>query len=662
MQQFSGIVYPQNEKKHQFLYQHSLQFHKYGTTFLVSMRILTTIIKKMIHLPRRTKQFLIVCIDAILLFFALWSSYSLRFGSFFVPSEQQVMILLFVPAVTITIFMYMGVYRAVIRYIGEGYIGTVFRAMALTTLIFGSFAYFGELQNLRGVPRTIPLLYLILGTMVVASSRFAARGLLGRATLTGLKRTRVAICGVGNSAHQLISALKNSLDMSPIALIDNDKKNQKAEMLGLPVFSFDQMTELAQEYDVSRIIICSDVLDANARRQVAGKALELDLDVQILPALGDIVSGKHLVSHIRQFNFIDLLGRKSVSPDPDLLAMPITGKSVLVTGAGGFIGSELTRQIFSLNPRRLILFDFSEFALYEINRQICDNPGVVVRAVLGSMANNDDVKKLFADQTIDTVFHVAAYKHVPMLEENVIVGVRNNVLGTLNVVTAARKSGVERFVLISSDKAVLPTNVMGATKRWAELVVQMMGGPQPDDANNMRYCAVRFGNVLNSGGSVVPLFHEQIKNGGPVTVTDAKMTRYFMSVGEATELIIQAASLARGGDVFLLDMGKPIAIMDIARGMIQLAGLSIRDPKNPDGDIEIVEIGKRPGEKIHEQLFYDSDRCIPTRNPKILRGDATKYTRKSVLAALENLETSLAAKDISAVKKILFDYVNESQS
>ncbi len=618
------------------------------------------IIKQLVILPRKLKQIIMVLLDSTTLLLAVWLSYCVRFGKFYIPNDQQLILFAMIPAIAIPVFARLGVYRAIIRFSNDQLYKSILKAMLITTLIWVALAYMGELQNAQGVPRAIPFIFLLIGTFMVASSRFAARALLGRATISRISRERVAIYGVGNSAMQLISVLKDSPDTLPFAILDNNKAIQGTVVSGLPVMHGDSLGNLVEDHGISRIIVCSDAVDSTTRKELVAMSQKLNLTIQILPNPGDIFSGKHLISQIRQFDVQDLLGRKKVPPKPELLSLPVTDKTVLITGAGGSIGSELSRQIVKLKPKRLIVNDVSEFNLYEIERELRNISAVEVVPELGSITDKATVNKLFKNRDIDTVFHVAAYKHVPMLEQNLIVAVQNNIFGTELLVNAAKKANVERFTLISTDKAVHPTNVMGATKRWAEVLVRASSTADTSTdvtALPRKFSAVRFGNVLNSKGSVVPLFHEQIQNGGPLTITDERMTRYFMSIAEASELIIQASSLSEGGDIFLLDMGKPIPIVELARSMIQLAGLSVKDNEHPDGDIEIVEIGKRQGEKLSEELFYFPSECSPTSHPKILRGKSLSQTEALSDDALVRLQEAVDNFDNDAVRKILFGFL-----
>jgi FlaA1/EpsC-like NDP-sugar epimerase len=418
---------------------------------------------------------------------------------------------------------------------------------------------------------------------------------------------------------------------------------------------------LISEYDVKQAILSIPSLTAARRREIVEGMNRHHIKVQSLPALTDLATGKYLVSQIREIEIDDLLGRSSVPPDLDLIKSMIVGRTIMVTGAGGSIGSELCRKIAQWSPQRLVLFEANEFALYRIDRELADKDLAVV-SVLGSVTDAQRVEEAIKEHGVDVLFHAAAHKHVPLVEANALEGIKNNVFGTKTVVDAAYRLGVQNFVLISTDKAVRPTNVMGATKRWAELIVREKAAEALGKNTGQKFCAVRFGNVLGSNGSVVPLFKEQIAQGGPLTLTDRAMTRYFMSIAEAAELIVQAGALSEGGDVFLLDMGEPVLVADLAENMIRLAGFSVRSKENPQGDIEIVEIGKRPGEKLYEELFYDATSSTPTKHSKILRGLSPLGQPDSIVRRTDELASMVANQDEKGARTVLFKLIAERDS
>jgi FlaA1/EpsC-like NDP-sugar epimerase len=401
------------------------------------------------------------------------------------------------------------------------------------------------------------------------------------------------------------------------------------------------------------VIISVATAYATRRQAIFAQLSRFPVKIRTLPAISDLATGKYLVNQLRAIDIDDLLGRSSVPPDPELLRTMIDGRVILVTGAGGSIGSELVRLIAKWNPKKLVLLEANEFALYQIERALGGKTEALVVPVLGSVADDALVRRTLSEHQVQVVFHTAAHKHVPLVEANVLEGVRNNVLGTNVLARAAQEHGVENFVLISTDKAVHPSSVMGATKRWAELIVRHYGSL----SNKGRFCAVRFGNVLGSNGSVLPLFQEQIANGGPVTLTDERMTRYFMSIHEAAELIVQAGGLSEGGDIFLLEMGEPVGIKDLAENMIRLAGLAVRNDANPNGDIAITTIGTRPGEKLTEELFYDPALATRTRQPRILRATSGERMSVDMPAALAELSAALGRQDEAETRRLLFGFI-----
>lgn len=624
---------------------HRVLLNRY-TTWLISM-------------PRARKRFLLGVFDFVILFVALWLSYAIRLGEAFRPGLQQVGLLLAAPAIALPFLYQLGFYRVVVRYLTETTVWTIMKALALSIPLWLAIVYMTEIRGIEGVPRTIPIIYFIIGTALLSGSRLLAKRLLGAAVEDVVNQRRVLIYGAGPVGRQLAAALKLDPRNIPLGFLDDDRGLEGAELVGLRVHSPDKITKLIDSLDVQEIIVCSDAVDSSAKSAIFRRLAKTHVRLSFLPSVASGFGGD-LVSRVRDIGIGDLLGRPMVPPDPAILSAPVAGKVVLVTGAGGSIGSELCRQIVSLNPKALILFELDEFALYEIERALRPKSTGELIPVLGSVTDEKTVRRVFEQHAIDTVFHAAAYKHVPMVEINPINGIANNVFGTWTVAKAAYDAGCDYFVLISTDKAVRPTNVMGATKRWAEIIVRCLASQEAEGAGNRRFCSVRFGNVIGSQGSVVPLFKEQIERGGPLTLTDDKMTRYFMSVSEAAELIIQAASLSQKGEIFLLDMGKPVRIRDLAENMIRLAGLSVKDGGNPDGDIEIEVVGSRPGEKLFEELFYDPQHVEKTIHPKIMYGKRQALETSRVGEALEELRSAVEKGDAQAARDVLFSFIKES--
>lgn len=607
----------------------------------------------LVLMTRPTKQGLMLLADALLLLFAVWAAYSVRLGEWYLPNWSQVLLMAVAPVLAVPIFLRLGLYRSVIRYLGEQALWSVVKAMSLAALLWAALAFMTQMTGLEGVPRAVPLLYWLFGVVLVGGSRFGARWILWFPVRSRFAGRQVLIYGAGNAGRQLADSLRRGRDLFPAGFLDDDVALQGKDMAGLRVYPPDQLLSLTERFDIHDVIVTLPSASSARRREVVAFLKQYPVRVRILPALTDIANGRHLVNMVREVDVGDLLGRDSVAADPTLLGCCITGKAVLVTGAGGSIGSELCRQIAALQPGSLVLLDASEHALYQIHRLLQSVLGCELVPCLGSVGDAGLVSRLLAEHRIATVYHAAAYKHVPMVEANVLEGARNNVLGTLTLANAAFDAGVETFVLISTDKAVRPTNIMGASKRWAELVVQGCARQAAARATGQRFCAVRFGNVLGSSGSVIPLFKEQIAQGGPVTVTDAEVTRYFMSIHEAVQLVIQTGSLASGGEIFLLDMGDPVRILDLARNMIRLAGYTVCDEANPQGDIEIAIVGLRPGEKLYEELLISSTNAVSTAHPKIMKANEPSLDADSLSEQLQQLRKALVDCDEPTVRRLL---------
>ncbi len=451
----------------------------------------------------------------------------------------------------------------------------------------------------------------------------------------------------------MAAALRQGREFFPAGFLDDDVALHGKDVGGLRVYAPHQLPSLVERFDIHDVIVTLPSASSARRREVVSFLEQYPVRVRILPALVDIANGRHLINMVREVDIGDLLGRDPVAADPALLGRCITGKAVLVSGAGGSIGAELCRQIAVLRPARLVLLEASEHALYQVDRALRAMADFEIVPCLGSVGDARLLTGLLGNHGIETVYHAAAHKHVPLVEINALEGVRNNVLGTWTLAEAAYAAGVETFVLISTDKAVRPANIMGTTKRWAELIVQSMAERAAAEGRAQRFCAVRFGNVLGSSGSVIPLFREQIAAGGPVTVTHAEVTRYFMSIHEAVELVIQAGSLAHGGEIFLLDMGEPVRIADLARNMIRLAGYSLRDATHPQHDIEIIYTGLRPGEKLFEELLIASSKALPTAHPKIMRADEPCMTQAALQSAVIRLREGVQVGDEAVVRSVL---------
>lgn len=610
------------------------------------------------ELPRSWKRLILMAFDAAAIVFVLWLSYSLRLGTHFLPSSKQLLLMALAPVVALPVFYRMGLYHAVIRHLPERAVWPIFQAMSLATLLWLAILFLAEVTRFGELPRSIPVFYWLLGTILATAGRFGAKYVLTRPVRHNARSNVVVIYGAGAAGAQLADALRSHGNNYVAAFIDDKESLQGRDVAGVRVHKPANLGALIEEFGVQEVLVSLSSASTARRQKILADLSKHPVKIRALPAINDLVAGKYLVSQLREIDIDDLLGRSSVPADPDLLRQMLDRKIILVSGAGGSIGSELTKLIVKWRPAKLVLLEANEFALYQIERVLRPNTEVPVVPVLGSVTDEVLVYRTLKEHGVQVVFHAAAHKHVPLVEINALEGVRNNVFGTEVIARAAHDLGVDHFVLISTDKAVRPTNVMGATKRWAEFIVSHYGA-KAQEARGAHFCIVRFGNVLGSNGSVVPLFKEQIASGGPVTLTDERMTRYFMSIHEAAELIVQAGALSRGGDVFLLDMGEPIHIRELAENMIRLAGLTLRTEKHPEGDIEIGVVGQRPGEKLYEELFYDPASAQRTGHPKVLRGTGGDRSRGEVEVALRKLGDAVREQNEPEVRRLLFEYIAE---
>jgi FlaA1/EpsC-like NDP-sugar epimerase len=605
-------------------------------------------------LGRRSKQLVMVLADVIAMPAALFSALTLRYGGFAHDISASGWLYAATVATTVPVFLRMGLYRAVIRFLGVHAVVAIALGVGFSTVSIAGLDRFVLGDN---VPPEVFVSYFALAMLYVCGTRFGARELLRRSVGSA---ERVAIYGAGAAGAQLCSSLATSAQFRPVALLDDNVSLIGARVGGKRVMSPDKLRELRRRYGVKLVLLALPSASRRRRSEIIELLTAQDFKVQTVPDIREIVSGHARLEEVRDIDVHDLLGRDPVPPNPALLSACVRGKSVLVTGAGGSIGSELCRQILDLLPRRLVLFEVSELALYEIERELrsrnkaLDNRVELV-ALLGNAHHKQRVREIMTTFGVQTVYHAAAYKHVPIVEHNMIEGIHNNIFATLNTAEAAMECRVETFVLISTDKAVNPTNVMGCTKRVAEMVLQSM---QQRGHGNTRFCMVRFGNVLESSGSVVPLFREQIREGGPVTVTHPDVIRYFMTIPEAAQLVIQAGSMGSGGDVFVLDMGSPVRIADLAKRMIQLAGYTLRDEKHPEGDIEIRFTGLRPAEKLFEELLIGKN-VTGTEHPRILRAMEQSLTWEQIRHVLDDLAQCSIRFDCERAREVLLRAVPE---
>jgi FlaA1/EpsC-like NDP-sugar epimerase len=607
-------------------------------------------------LPRGAKKLLFVCFDVLALIAVLWLSFSLRLNSFFIPNREQALLMLAAPAIALPVFVRLGLYRSVLRYLPERAIWTMLGAVTIAAAAWVCLAFLTQTTGLEGVPRSVALFYWLLGGVVIVGSRFGAKWLFWAHPLLPAAAPRTLIYGTGNPAMQLANALVSSRQRNVIGFVSDDANLTGLDLLGLRVYPMSGLESVVANFGVNEIIVTTPLPTGAVQRELVARFSALPIKFRILPAIADLAAGKYSIGDVRDIDIDDLLRRSAVPADPELMRGVVDGRVILITGAAGSIGSALSRTVAKLNPGKLILMDFNEHGLYQINREIAASASFPILPVLGSVTDAALVRQILGENRIETIYHCAAFKHVSMVEANCLEGVRNNVIGTWTIAEAAYECGVRNFILISSDKAVRPASAMGATKRWSEFIVRYHGSRNDNAGIERNFASVRFGNVIGSSGSVVPLFKEQIAAGGPVTLTHEDMTRYFMSVQEAAELIVQATALSVSGDVLLLEMGEPVRIKELAEDMILLAGRSVRNADNPDGDIEIVTIGARKGEKLHEELVYDPTNLSPTSHPKILRGRPTNGALVDVPARISGIRGGIEARDEQAVRRMLFDF------
>jgi FlaA1/EpsC-like NDP-sugar epimerase len=605
--------------------------------------------------PRAAKRTVVIALDVVLALLATWAAFSLRLDAPHQPQGLQWAVYGLAPLLAVPVFVRFGLYRAIFRYTGQAALVATGKAIVVYAVLLTAVLLWLQWP---GVPRSLGLLQPVLFLVLVGGSRAVARF-----WLAGLHRgpdagaARLLIFGAGTAGSQTAAALSVASHYRLVGFVDDDAGKVGRSINGLLVFAGHALVNTVQAEGITDILLAMPSASRLRRNQIVDSLRGLPVHVRTLPSMADLASGKVSVQDIRELDIEDLLGRDPVPPDADLLARDLIGQVVLVSGAGGSIGSELTRQIVLQQPRQLLLLDHNEFGLYAIHQElqaVCRQRQLAVELVplLGSVTNPDRLRAICAKYRPATVYHAAAYKHVPMVEDNPGEGVRNNVLGTLLMAQAAAQAGVRRFVLISTDKAVRPTNLMGATKRMGELVLQALDREHPQTSFSM----VRFGNVLGSSGSVVPLFRKQLAAGGPLTVTHAEVTRYFMTIPEAAQLVLQSGAMGTGGDVFVLDMGQPVRILDLARRMVELSGLSVRDEQHPAGDIAIAVTGLRPGEKLYEELLI-GDNPEPTAHPRIMKAHEPAMDWAALQPELALLEAAAHAGDVAAIKQCLARHV-----
>jgi len=609
--------------------------------------------RQVLDWPRPAKRLFVVAVDIIMAVLATWVAYSLRYETLHWPSDDQWWVYLLGPVLAVPIFARFGLYRAIFRYTGMDVLLVTGQATALYALTRIVLLYWVKWPVF---PLTLGVLQPIIFFMLIGSSRVLARYVLagiglGKEHYQG----RMLIFGAGAAGVQTSSAMAITGHVKLLGFIDDDPAKIGHTINGVPVFSALQVPRLVRDLGITDILLAIPSASRDRRNKIIQSLRSLPVHTRTLPGLADLTSGRVTVRDFRELDVEDLLGRAAVAPQAELLACSLFNQTILVTGAGGSIGSELCRQILLERPRRLLLLDHNEFGLYTLHRELhawchAQTSDIELVPLLASVANRQRLDWICAQYRPDTVYHAAAYKHVPMVECNPSEGIFNNVFGTLNMAQAAQAARVASFVLVSTDKAVRPTNLMGASKRMAELILQAMA--ERAGTHDTRFCLVRFGNVLGSSGSVVPMFREQLAQGGPLTITHPEVTRYFMTIPEAAQLVLQAAAMATGGEVFVLDMGEPVKIQDLARRLVGLSGLQVRDAAQPDGDIEFSFIGLRPGEKLYEELLI-GDNPTATAHPRIMKAHEDFMAWPELMIKLEQLQQAARTENVVAIRQVL---------
>jgi len=616
-----------------------------GLTFTAS-HAMVRFGKVLLGLSHRQKRVIMVAADAGMLILALWGALAVQPGAESVDSADALLLIGAVWTVTIPIFALMGLYRMVIHYLGEEAIFAIVQAVLLSAIVFAAWILIADVRN---VPMTAGFAYCFIALLLIGGSRLAMRIYLR--AVTGIARKRVAVYGAGDSGVQLVKALAFSKEYRPVVFIDDDQALQQRLVHGLPTYAPKHLPTLIPKLNLSQVLLAMPSVSPVRRAEILARLDFLPVRVKTVPSLSELVSGRAHFQDIREVDIEDILGHKSTLQEDTLPDTCLRDRVVLVTGAGGSIGSQLCRRIVRLGAKQLVLFEQSEFQLYQIEMELSltvrqEGLNLQLVAILGSIQDRTRLEKVMKHFKVDTIYHAAAYKHVPLVEQNMVEGARNNVLGSWKVASAAVAAGVQTCVLISTDKAVRPTGFMGASKRLSELIFQCMAA----EAAGPRFCIVRLGNVVGSSGSVVPLFRRQLQHGGPLTVTDPRTTRYFMTVSEAAGLIIQAGEMGEGGEIFVLDMGAPVRIDDVARKMIRLAGFTVKDLDNPDGDIAIEYTGLRPGEKLHEELVIGT-RIERTVVPKIMCANEDCLSAEQVYPLVRLLNELCEQHDCEALRR-----------
>ncbi|MQL49788.1 NAD-dependent epimerase/dehydratase family protein [Photorhabdus khanii] len=596
---------------------------------------------------RLIKTIVLLAVDIFMISISYWLSMWLRLDRE-VPiySLQHWLVIIFTIPCTLFIFLRIGFYRSILKYVNMSILKSAIIGSFLSTLLLTAFSLYQQ----AFLPRTVPVIYFSFLVISLCGTRFFYRTLRN---LLKDKGAPVIIYGAGESGRQLLPILREHREFNPIAFIDDNSKLHNLSIHGICVFSPEKITYLIEKYNISKILLAIPSASISNRKKILEKLQKEHCEILTTPSFNDLVEGKAQINSLKRVSIDDLLGREQVSPLPDLLSKNIKNKNILITGSGGSIGSELCRQIITQSPAQMILFELTEYCLYSIEKELQrinleKNLNINIVPILGDIKDSDKINKIINKFNINTIYHAAAYKHVPLVEMNIIEGINNNIFGTLSLAQAAINQKVEKFVLISTDKAVRPTNTMGATKRFAELILQAFA----KENSHTKFSMVRFGNVLGSSGSVVPLFEKQIENGEPITLTHKDITRYFMTIPEAAQLVIQAGAMGNNGDVFVLDMGESVKIYDLAQKMINLSGLTVKDKSNPHGDIEIKITGLRPGEKLYEELLI-GDNVSGTNHPRIMTANEVFLPWDKLNSLLNDLKISCKNYDFKNIRKIL---------
>ena len=618
-----------------------------------------SLINWFLSLSRIVKRLIMLSVDVLLIVSILIGAFSMRLGEWFWPQGDLLYLILFAPLIATPIFIKFGLYRAIVRYIGFKALWAIVQAVSLYALVWGVIVL---LSGIEGVPRSVILINWILAMLLIGGSRIVGRWYFyeekSRINNASSKRQNVLIYGAGSAGIQLATALSYSRELRPIAFIDDDPGLSNHHIIGMKVHTSSELEQLIISMNIKEVLLAIPSISRIQRNKIINRLESYPVLVRSVPGVSELAQGNLNIDDLNVVGINDLLGRDPVPPNQNYIRSNITNKVVMITGAGGSIGSELCRQIMQLQPNKIVLFEQNEFSLYAIDQELIGMKlDIDIVPILGSILNTSLVEQVCCKFGVQTIYHAAAYKHVPMIELNNFSGVDNNIFGTLSCAEAASLANVETFVLISTDKAVRPTNTMGATKRFAEMILQAISQKYQGKGNATNFSMVRFGNVLDSSGSVIPLFKKQIKNGGPVTVTDPEIIRYFMTIPEAAQLVIQAGAMSKGGDVFLLDMGEPVKILDLAKKMIRLSGLEVKDNDNPNGDIEILFTGLRPGEKLYEELLI-GDNALTTEHKLILRSEEEMLPWSELEVILHKLKIAVDEQNFKGVRELLVETVH----